>query len=383
MKFWNYLKHSKNIITKHKATPIYLVFFVTDRCNAKCKHCLLGKTVPVSHQELSIDEIEKVARSMGDLLFLLPTGGQPFLRKDLAEIVKIFYKETNVRNVGIPTNGTVTERTVEFVKEIMADCPEIDLGIDVSLDGPREVHDDIRGVPGLFDKALGTYRELRKLEQEYDHFNVNVETTVSSYNQDYLPELYEYLTKEVGVSTLFTLLTRGRPQDPASKFFDVDKYERYAEILEGGLKDRALSGYYNFPFCDVVNAKRIVRHNLIARIVKENKYQIPCFAGKLGAALYANGDVLPCELLTEWNLGNVRDADYNFKDIWFSEKADEARRWIKDTKCFCTYECFHSLNITFNPRMYPELFKEWMQIKLAKLGGNHKKPPRAGADDTA
>lgn len=369
MKLWQYVKHSKNILWKHNATPIYLVFFITDRCNANCKHCLLGKTVPITKQELTIDEIEKVAASMGDLLFLLPTGGQPFLRKDLAEIVKIFYRETNVRNIGIPTNGTMTDRTVQFVKDVMAACPELDLGIDVSIDGPRAIHDDIRGVPGLFDTAVNTFRELRKLEGEYDHFNVNVETTVSSYNEDHLPELYDYLTKDLKVSTLFTLLTRGRPKDPATKFFDVEKYQRYADMLEKGLKSRALSGYHNFPFCDVINAKRVVRHKLIAEIVDKNEYQIPCYAGRLGGALLANGDVLPCELLYDKKLGNVRDHNYDFKEIWFSEKARDARKWIRDTKCFCTYECFHSLNITFNPRMYPELLKEWLAIKWSKIHG--------------
>jgi len=367
MKLWHYIKHSKNILSKYHASPIYLVFFVTDRCNANCKHCLLGDTVPITKNELTVDEIEKTAKTMGDLLFLLPTGGQPFLRKDLAEIVKIFYKETNVRNVGIPTNGTMPERTVNFVKDVMSECPEIDLGIDVSIDGPREIHDDIRGVPGLFDKAVGTYNELRKLEKEYAHFNVNVETTVSSYNEDHLNELYDYVTKNLDVSTLFTLLTRGRPKDPATKFFNVQKYQQYADRLEKGLKSRALSGYHNFPFCDVVNAKRIVRHRLIAEIVDKNEYQIPCYAGRLGGALLANGDVLPCELLYDKKLGNIRDHNYEFREIWFSDKAREARKWIHDTKCFCTYECFHSLNITFNPTMYPKLFKEWFAIKASKL----------------
>jgi MoaA/NifB/PqqE/SkfB family radical SAM enzyme len=291
------------------------------------------------------------------------------MRKDIGEIVKIFYEETHTRNVGIPTNGTCRQRTVRFVQDMMERCPELDLGIDVSLDGPPEVHDDIRGVPGLFEQAVGTYRELRKLEEEYDRFNVNVETTVSSYNEDHLPEFYRYVTEELGVSTLFTLLTRGNPKEPSSKFFDVSKYEEYADMLEKGLKERTLSGYYSFPFADVINAKRIVRHRLIAKIVRENEFQIPCFAVSLGAALFANGDVLPCELLTDKVIGNIRDVDYDFNELWFSERADEAREWIRESKCFCTYECFHTLNITFNPRMYPQLLKEYLTIKWKKLFG--------------
>lgn len=372
MKHWNYIKHAPKIFFKNRVSPVYLVLFITNICNAKCRHCLLGNTVPetAKKEELSIDEIEKTARSMDDLMFLLPTGGQPFLRKDIAEIIKIFYKETNVRNVGIPTNGTMTEQTVNFVKDVISSCPEIDLGIDVSLDGIGEVHDDIRGVKGLFDKAVATYKELRKLEKIYPNFNVNIETTVSSYNDDHLQEMYDYFTHELGASTIFTLLTRGAPKEPATKFFDIKKYEEYAKNMEKGIKERTLTGYYNFPFCDVINAKRIVRHRIIAKTVKENKYQVPCMAGRLGAAIFANGDVLPCELHTDMVLGNLRDFDYDFKKIWFSEKADEARKRIWNSKCFCTYECFLTLNILFNKRMYPQMFKEWLSIKKSKLLNN-------------
>ncbi len=303
-------------------------------------------------------------------MFLLPTGGQPFLRKDLAEIVKIFYRETNVRNVGIPTNGTMTERTIEFVKDVLSSCPEIDLGIDVSIDGIGERHDDVRQVKGLFEKAVTTYKELRKLEKIYPNFNVNIETTVSSYNDDHLQEMYDYFTHELGANTIFTLLTRGAPKEPASKFFDITRYEGYAKKMEEGIKNRVLTGYYNFPFCDVINAKRIVRHRLIAKTVRENRYQVPCMAGRLGAAIFANGDVLPCELHTDMILGNLRDFGHDFKKIWFSEKADEARKRIWDSKCFCTYECFLTLNILFNKRMYPQILKEWFSIKKSKMLNN-------------
>ncbi len=375
MKRWSYIKHLPKIFFKNQVSPIYLVFFITNICNAKCRHCLLGNTVPRSakKEELTIDEIEKIARSMDDLIFLLPTGGQPFLRKDIAEIVKIFYKETNVRNVGIPTNGTMTERHIEFVKDVISSCPDIDLGIDVSIDGIDEVHDDIRGIKGLFEQAVTTYKELKKLEKIYPNFNVNIETTVSSYNDGHLTEMYDYFTGVLGANTIFTLLTRGAPKEPTAKFFDITKYERYAQNMENGIKKRILTGYYNFPFCDVINAKRIVRHRVIAKTVKENKYQVPCMGGRLGAAIFANGDVLPCELHTDMVLGNLRNYNYDFKKIWFSEKADEARKWIRDQKCFCTYECFLTLNILFNKRMYPQILKEWLLIKKSKIFSNQNK----------
>ena len=81
-----------------------------------------------------------------------------------------------------------------------------------------------------------------------------------------------------------------------------------------------------------------------------------------------NGDTYPCELLTDRRLGNVRDVGYDFKKIWFSKEADEARAFIRDSKCFCTYECFLTVNILFNPRMLLSVFKEWAILKGRRYG---------------
>jgi radical SAM protein with 4Fe4S-binding SPASM domain len=132
------------------------------------------------------------------------------------------------------------------------------------------------------------------------------------------------------------------------------------------MKSGALSGYDTFPFADFINAKRIVRHRLIAEVAKTNTYQIPCFAGSLGSCMFANGDIYPCELLIDRKLGNVRESGYDFKRIWYGKAADEARRFIRDTKCFCTYECFLTVNILFNPRMMPKILKEWGSLKLRR-----------------
>ena len=367
MPLTDYLKFAPRILYKRGASPLYFVFFVTEHCNAKCSHCLLGQRDRKVKDELTIDEIARVSASMDDMLFFTPTGGEPFLRRDLSEIVHIFHVNNHAANVGIPTNGALPERVVETTRRMLDENPDLDLYIDVSLDGPREVHDRIRGVPGIYDRALTTYRELRALERHYPKFSTCIQITVSAFNQDVLVEHYEQLKREAGVNTVFTLLTRGAPRDPVAKTFDIRKYEDFHRILEQDNKALILSGYYKMPFSDVLNAKRIVRPQLIAKTVRERRYQIPCFAGTLGGAMFSRGQVLPCELLAGKEMGNVRDYDYDFKRIWFSPKAQEIKRWVRDSRCFCTYECFLTVNILFNPLMLPWIGKEWAALKLAKL----------------
>src|SRR5438309_4168830 len=378
MGYFDYLRHGRKMLRKRGQLPGYPVYFITDAGNAECKHRLLadgadpgweGASMVYRKQELSVEEIDKLTASMGkgSLMFLLPTGGEPFLRKDIGEIIKIFHKNTGVRNVGIPTNGSTTARTVSIVKDLCETCPDLDLHIDVSIDGVGALHDEIRVFPGLFKRTIETYKALREIEKHYRNFSVQVETTVSKHNEDVLIENYEWFRQNLDVDTVFTLLTRGAPKEPLSKFFDVTKYEAYADHMEKEYKSGSLSGYDSFPFADFINAKRIVRHRLIAKIAKTNTYQIPCYAGSLGACMFANGDIYPCELLIDRKLGNVRENGYDFKRIWYGKKADEARKFIRDTKCFCTYECFLTVNILFNPRMMPKILKEWGSLKVRKM----------------
>lgn len=368
MSYLDYMAYAKRIFWKRGASPLYFVYFVTDFCNAHCKHCLLAEhDEAVREKELTIDEIERVSAHMDDMLFFTPTGGEPFLRRDLAEIVRIFHRNNHALNVGIPTNGSLTNRVVETARDILDTCPGIDLHIDVSIDDIGERHDEIRQFPGLFERATRTYQALRELEAHYPRFSTCVEITVSAYNQEHLLELYDYLTHNVGVNTVFTLLTRGAPREPGAKDFDITKYEELHRVLEADNKARILSGYYKMPFSDVLNAKRIVRPRIIAKTVREQRYQIPCYAGSLGAAMFSQGKVLPCELQVNRVIGNVRDYDYDFRALWSSERAEELRRYIRRTKCFCTYECFLTINILFNPLVLPRVFQEWAALKAAKL----------------
>jgi len=367
MSVMSYLKYTPRMLVKRGAMPLYFVFFVTENCNAHCSHCLLGQRTEWVKNELTVDEIEKVSASMDDMLFFTPTGGEPFIRKDLPEIVRIFQTNNHAANVGIPTNGSLTGRVVESCETMLKENPSIDLHIDVSIDGIGEDHDRIRNTPGLFDKAVRTYRELRNLEKHYPNFSTCVQITVSALNQHKLLPLYDYLGKELGVNTVFTLLTRGEPADPMTKGFDIANYEKFHRVLERDNKALILSGYYKMPFSDVLNAKRIVRPRIIAKTTRENAYQIPCYAGTLGGAMFSQGQVLPCEVRPDRVIANVRDHDYDFRKVWFSQRADEMRRDIRCTKCFCTYECFLTVNIMFNPLVLPQVFKEYVALKGARI----------------
>lgn len=358
----NYLKYSKHFFVKNNVLPIYFVFFITDRCTANCRHCLRGGFLS-KKEELPLDKIEKISLGMGNLLFFLPTGGEPFLRDDYAEIVRLFFVNNKARNVGSATNGSLTDKIVKSVVKVLETCKGIDYAIDISIDDIGERHDYIRREKGLFERALYTYRELEKVKKIYPKFNLNIGITISSYNQHNLDEIYNFLISDLKVKNINQLLVRGEAKEPVSKCVDINKYASISKRLEN--VNRSYTGYKGYVFADFVNAMRIYRKRILEKTARENKWQLPCLAGNLGAVMLSNGDVYPCELL-EKKIGNIVDFNFDFKKLWFSKNGEEIRKFIKKTKCFCTYECFLTLNTFFSLGALPKVIQEWLKIKLRR-----------------
>ncbi len=380
-----YLHFADRLLGKRGKDPVYVVLFVTERCTARCLHCLLGpEERPGLEGEMSLEEYETISKGMGEILFLLPTGGEPFLREDLPEIVEIFHRNNRVRNTGIPTNGSMPDRVVASVERILDLCPGMDLGLDVSIDGVGPEHDRLRGAPGLFEKAVETYRRLEQLLARRPGFNLNVAVTVSALNQHRLEELYRFLSEELKVRCINPLLVRGIPRDPSAAGVDPERYEWFTRLLGEEVRLGRLEGYSRFGFAGLINAMKNVRQQVIGSIIKENEQQVPCYAAGLSCVITSRGGVYPCELLDR-KLGDLREEELDFQRIWHSEQAEEVRRHIHDTGCFCTYECFLTNSIIFNPRMIPRLLREWIRIgrPAAAAGkGAEKEPPAASCSET-
>lgn len=357
----SYLKFAKNIFFKKKAMPVYLVVFLTERCTARCRHCLLGGRIK-HPDELTLDEYRKFTKTLDPILFLLITGGDVFLRDDLTDIIHAFYKKPGFLNLGIPSNGYLTDRIISATEKILSTCPEMDFAIDISIDGLGEEHDNIRNTKGIFQKAVETYKQLEKIEKRFPRFKVNIAVTISSYNHDKLDDLYEYLTKELKVKTINNLLVRGDPREDCAKDVDLEKYQELNIRLSNDSYCGVLPGYRGFMIADFINAMKLVRQKAIYRISKEDRMVYPCYAGQLSCVIYPDGDVQPCELI-DHKMGNLREVNYDFRKIWFGIEKETIVDWIKHNKCHCTYECFLTNSILFNISAYKDVLKELWQIK--------------------
>jgi len=352
------------MLAGRRADPLYVVFFVTEQCTARCGHCLLGQRECTGH-ELTLEQIERWARRMPEFYFFLPTGGEPFLRADLPDIVRAFVRHCGVRNVGIPTNGSLTDSVVTAVERMLAENPNVDLAVDVSLDGPADLHDRIRATPGLFEKATATFRALAEIANKQKRFNVNAAVTISSHNQATAMDFLDYLVDDLGVRNINHLLVRGEPRCPDSLHVNIENYKAFNRKLEHAMKTGRLCGYHGYDVAGGVNAMKLVRQDVIARTAETGRGQVACHAGRLGAVVRADGSVYACELRHEC-LGTLRDAEFDFRKIWRAPQARAVRRRIRDEKCFCTYECFMTLNVLFDPVQSLRVAREWAALRAAR-----------------
>jgi radical SAM protein with 4Fe4S-binding SPASM domain len=344
----------------YKKRPIHLTFFVTGRCNLRCSYCFyLSRDGKDNAPELSVDEIEGVSSSMKDLLWLAFSGGEVFLRDDIVEITRIFYERNRPSIILFSTNGLLTERIEDAVGSILRICRKSTIVVKLSIDGPEEVNDRIRG-DGCFKKTIKTYERLRRFINEYPNFELGINTVFCRENQDRMDELIEYVGRLDDIKTHTVSLIRGSVFNGRLKDIDTERYLRTIERMESLLRGKRAS-IYRFRGSRLKAAQDILQRRIIYNTITRQRQLIPCYAGRLNIVLTETGDLYPCESF-DMRLGNVREHDYDISKVLNTTGAKEIIKSIERDRCYCTHECYLMTNILFNPRMYPSLIREYLRL---------------------
>lgn len=324
-------------------TPITLTFSVTNVCQSRCKTCNIWKIYPDKHRspqdELTLDEIQKIFLSIGNVYFFNLSGGEPFLRNDLPDIVDLALDHLRPHIIHSPTNAIATKRVVSGTQEILERVRRKGLSTPVtvkpSIDGIGQIHDEIRGVPGNWDKLLATITELKELEKEYSNFHLELGTVVSNFNKDHLDEIEDF------VHSLNIQSYRNEIAEQREEFCNIGdpitpSGEEYAHLMDSFANKIRKSMRSKKPLARVTESLRLIYYDLAVKIVTENRQVIPCYAGLSNVHLTPYGDLWPCCVLGYAKpLGNVRNDGYDFWKIWRSHQADEVRLFIKNRKCAC------------------------------------------------
>ncbi len=323
--------------------PITLTFSVTAACQSRCKTCNIGHLWlenPVrSEKDLTLAEIEKIFASMKPVYFFNISGGEPFLRKDLPEIVRLACHYLKPRIIHTPTNALLPKRIVEDTRKILeiikAYDPAVPFTVKPSIDGLGQVHDEIRGVEGNFDNLLETVKLLKELESEYDNFHLELGTVISKFNIDKLDEIEDFV-HSLGVESY-----RNEVAEQRAEFFNIgDPITPTATQYKSLMKDFTRKITANIrskrSLARTTEALRLVYYEIAGLILEKNRQIIPCYAGISNVHLNYDGGVWPCCVLGyDKELGNLRDFKYDFQRVWYSGKAEEIRKFIKEGGCAC------------------------------------------------
>lgn len=329
--------------------PCYLILFATAVCNARCKHCFYWKEIASAdaHTELKLPEIEKLAASL-NLIYLSVGGGEPFLRGDLVEVVEAFYRRSGLLYCNIVTNGFYTDRITRAVDAILQRCPRLKLKIQISFDDFDEEHDAYRGVPGLFARALDSLRRLSlDVRAKTPRFNLDVATCLTRTNKKRVIPLHDHLRALVEFDAYQFLYPRGNAEIAGEKDVSVEEYEAALAHAHA----RRLDSHHN-PILAAVN--RVARDGVL-RFLRSDEHPWPCLAGRKFISITERGILQPCEILPqlktdrEFDLGNLRDFNFNVDRALDTPKARVVKNFIRDTRCRCSFECAANCNVVFSP----------------------------------
>ena len=325
------------------ANPINVTFSVTNICQSRCKTCqiwdLYRKNPEKRKEELTLEEIKKIFRSMGHIYIFNVSGGEPFLRSDITEIIDSACRYLQPGIIHIPTNAIALELIEKKVKEILEVVGKwnnrIQVTIKPSLDHIGENHDQIRGVPGNFKKVIETFNRLKALQQQYPFLHVELGTVISAWNAkdmdkitrfvaELRPDSYRNEIAEIR-SEMFNMKDNISP--------DPEQYKRAVGLFSSQASKNMKN---NSLFQKITNSFRLTYYDLAVSILKEKRQVIPCYAGISNVHMSPYGDIWPCCTLGyEMSMGNVREYNYDFHTVWNSKKADKIRGYIKRGKCYC------------------------------------------------
>jgi MoaA/NifB/PqqE/SkfB family radical SAM enzyme len=340
--------------------PQYLIFFVTSRCVGRCRHCFYWKRINQPEEPLTLAEIERVAGSMGRLLQVTFTGGEPFLREDFPAIVELFHRVNQVYHLGIATSGYHSERVEAGVAHVLEHCPGANLTVGLPIEGRPELNDEIRGVPGFYARTADTLRRLQALKSRHPRLTLLVDITASGFNRGRLLDTYAHVRDELRPDAINLILTRGNPREAAAATLDPAEVELVHATMEADARAGRVAGYSFFS--GLLHAKDVILRRMALELYRDPVYRLPCEAGRIAGVLMPEGEVYPCELWDE-PIGNVRTSDYSLPAVWNSPAAHQARAAILATRCVCYHQCFLSNTIFFNLKSWPELVKEWVRMR--------------------
>lgn len=327
-------------------------FSVTYACNQKCSTCGIWntyvKTPSLKLKELTLEEYKEIFKKNKNVLWMSFTGGEPFLRKDFADIISYAIKMTGVKIINIPTNGQTHQKIVGDVKEMLKSLKDFLLFVSISLNGPPPIHDEISQIPNSFNRAIETLKKLIEINKNEKRLIVNIGYTFSKQNFGKLQDLLESLRQNninLGLEKCVFTVAQDSP------YYNIQTKKEFLTSPDFLTEELTMiSGYYNNVNI-FKNPVDIIKYSFLKMLME--KKMSTCVALSHSCFVDPFGEVYPCIFMNH-KLGNLRKENYDIEKIF--KKSKTIKREIENCKgCLIPCETYQTI-----------IFKPWILAKLIK-----------------
>lgn len=337
--------------------PMNLTFSVSYRCNSTCKTCNVWRK---RVEDFSFDEYEKTFRRLGHTPYWLTfSGGEPFLRSDLIDIILAAYRHCQPGIINIPTNGILTERVVKGVERLAREASRAQIVINLSLDGVGERHDEIRGVPGNYNKLMATYAGLRKIQTP--NLTIGIHSVISQHNVKQFPALHHHVREELKPDSFITEIAEERVELDTIGLDITPAPEQYDAVAEELVAD--VDEHPTMGVAGIAQAFRRHYYQIARRTLHEQRQVLPCFAGVASAHIAPNGDVWTCCIRAE-PMGNLREVGYDLRKIWGNQRAAALRGSIRRGECHCPLANAAYSSMLCDPPSLVQVGWRWLRTQV-------------------
>jgi MoaA/NifB/PqqE/SkfB family radical SAM enzyme len=321
-----------------------LFLFVTSRCNSLCRTCFYFDKLN-SPDDLTHEQIARISKTAPPFRKLWLSGGEPFLREGLADLVALFVRNNGVRNVNLPTNGLLPDKIFPTMDRMLELCPETSIDLNFSLDGLQKTHDSIRGVPNNFVRTLATMREAEKRYKGIRRLRRNVLTVITSENFREIEQLGVHLMEQTGIDGQYFEVVRGAAPDPSLKVLTRESVADLHRRLMPFHRHYARKLFAHLP----PGVRQLVTMYYLGNLrfhfdlheqclESPEAWPMPCTAGETSIVIDHNGRFRACEM--RGTVGDLHDYDFDIGRALESDGMRQEVDAIPKANCWCTHSCF-------------------------------------------
>jgi MoaA/NifB/PqqE/SkfB family radical SAM enzyme len=313
--------------------PWYIVISFTERCNSRCRTCLIWKYGKRNtRDELTIDEWKKVIQQLKQKVFIFGImGGEPFIRKEVDRFLELICN-VNPVIVTISTNGILTERIISILDRISRKFPRIEFYVNISIDEIGKRNDKIRGIKDAFEKSMKTVKELKNLNRKNLHIGVN--SVLSIFNQNNFLNLYRFFSSQ-NIPWIFEVA------------------ETRKNLLNKELKVSPKGFMIKSVLQEIIDNEKRKKQDIV-RILRTLFYErlyfkIPmkCWVPFFYCYIDSTGNIFLCPN-RGIKVGNLKEYNYSLKDVLLNTKTQTERKRLE--KCnFCYLASAFYVNFLFSP----------------------------------